>query len=124
VSFRSIGHASVGDVIGCDVSHRLRALALRDLTDADRRTNLFDGASNRSPRMFSFRPWSQDVTVFRRPPAGVYVCFLRLYSLSFAFYDNIFVLSQSLFNFIYYLYAFIDERSLFLNLQENRHKFK
>jgi len=33
-SFRSIGHASVGDVIGHDVSHRPRTHALRDLTEA------------------------------------------------------------------------------------------
>ena len=71
MSFRSIGHASVGDIIGCDVSHRPPAFALRDLTDAF-------------------------------PPAGVCVYFLRLYSLSFAFYDNIFVLSQPLSKYFHF----------------------
>jgi len=49
----------------------------------------FPPAAGELPRALALRDLTE-----ASPPAGVYVCFLRLSSLSFAFYDNIFVLSQ------------------------------
>ena len=49
----------------------------------------FPRAAGELPRALALRDLTE-----ASPPAGVYVCFLRLSSLSFAFYDNIFVLSQ------------------------------
>src|SRR5699024_3938544 len=49
----------------------------------------FPRAAGELPRALALRDLTDAL-----PPAGVYVYFLRLYSLLFVFFDNIFVLSQ------------------------------